>query len=130
MAIWVRSMSPSATAAITLRADSSTRLDGLGGVEPRHGDGLLRRGLAARWPQFLGAQNARLHGVDFHDAIGQRAHHLLLIGQGLHVLLRGRAGGKQSELLGVGQQLVLGGQRSFAFFGRRSGRTSLHPSAS
>ena len=57
IAICVRSMSPSATAAITLRAESSTVCGGLGCVILRHGDGLLGAGLAPCGSQLFGAQD-------------------------------------------------------------------------
>ena len=45
----------------------------------------------------------------------------------VHVLLRGGAGGEEGELLGAGEQLVLGGQWAFAvFFRGRAGHDLVH----
>ena len=70
------------------------RGDGPGGAVAGHGDRLRGGGFALRRDQLFGAQERGFQGKNFHDAIGQRAHDLLLIGQPLHVALRRHTGGE------------------------------------
>ena len=63
IAICVRSISPSATAAITLRADELDGLHRLRRVVPGHRDRLPRRRFTPVGPQLLRAQDARFQRV-------------------------------------------------------------------
>ena len=113
--------------AITLRVASSTTWNAARRVVPRHRDGLLRRRFAAIRRQLLRAEDARFDRVHLGDAVGQRAHDLLLVGERLHVFLRCRAGGEQRQLPGVGEQLMLGRERPFAVFAAMTAPPSPRP---
>ena len=107
-------------------------LDGgqrLVGVDARHGDGDGGGFAALTCRHLFGAQDGGLHGEDLDDHVGDGAHDLLLVGDLLHVLLRGGAGGEEGELLRVGEEIQLVGERAFAIDLFAVGRTSPRPSA-
>ncbi len=84
-------------------------VEGMGGVDLCHGD----RDSASLpcEPDLLGAEEGGFHGEDFGDHVGECGHDLLLVGDLVHVLLRGGTGGEERELLGLREEVEFFGER-------------------
>ena len=91
-------------------------LDALGGIVDKNARGIdhgLRCGFALGRRCFLRAQQGRLHRVDFHHDIGERADQLLFVGELFAEFLDGASGRLQEHFLGVGDHAGFCGEHAF-----------------